>query len=73
MLEHGWRTVVAMDQQIAELEHLFAGRGWRFGSVWQSAGSGPDARSLTASKGGVLLAGHTVAGLAEKIRREESS
>lgn len=62
-----------MDQQIAELEHLFAGRGWRFGSVWQSAASGPDAKNLTAARDGVLLAAPDVPTLAEKIRREESS
>ena len=61
-----------MEDQIAELEHLFPGSGWLFGTVWQSANSGPDARSLTARKDGVLLADPTVPGLAEKIRNEEA-
>ena len=46
--------------------------GWRFGMVWQTANSGPDARSLTASRGGVLLSAPDAAALAEKIRREEA-
>ena len=46
---------------------------WRIGSVWQTAASRPDARNLTASRDGVLLAAPTVAGLREKIRHEEAS
>lgn len=59
------------DEQIAELEHLFPGAGWVFGTVWQSANSRPDAKNLTARKGGVLLAAPDVPSLAEKIRHEE--
>jgi hypothetical protein len=48
--------------------------GWRFGSVWQSAGSGPDRRNLTATRNsdGLLLAAPNEALLREKIRHEES-
>jgi hypothetical protein len=46
---------------------------WEFKTVWQSAGSGPDARNLLACQDGVLLADATAAGLREKIRREEGS
>lgn len=62
-----------MEDQIAQLEHLFPDAGWVFGTIWQSANSGPDARSLTARRksDGVLLADPTVPGLAEKIRHEE--
>ena len=59
------------DGQIAELEHLFPDSGWVFGKVWQSANSRPDALSLTARRGGVLLAAPDVPSLAEKIRHEE--
>jgi hypothetical protein len=63
---------VPMDGQIAELEHLFKDEGWVFGTMWLSANSGPDGRSLTARRGGVLLAALTVGELAEKIRHEEA-
>jgi hypothetical protein len=60
-----------VEDQIAQLEHLFPDSGWVFGTMWQSANSRPDARSLTARRGDVLLADPTVPGLAEKIRHEE--
>ena len=62
---------ISVDQQIAELEHLFPGSGWVFGKVWQSVQSGPDKRNLTAQRDGVLLAAPDVPSLAEKIRHEE--
>ena len=62
-----------MSDQIAELEHLFKGHGWLFGKVWQSANSRPDVVSLTARRGGVLLAAPDVPSLAEKIRHEEDA
>jgi len=46
--------------------------GWRIGTIWQSAGSGPDARNLTASRDGVLLAAADAESLAAKIRHEEA-
>jgi len=46
---------------------------WKFGSVWVSAGSGPDARRLRASRDGVLLSAWTAAELARDIRREEQA
>ena len=45
--------------------------GWRFGTVWASAASGPDARRLYASKDGRLITAWTAAELAADIRREE--
>jgi hypothetical protein len=45
---------------------------WRFGSVWCSAASKPDARRLTASKDGVLLTAWDAAGLREQIAYEET-
>lgn len=45
--------------------------GWRFGSVWASAGSGPDARRIYATKDGRLITAWTAAQLAAAIRCEE--
>ena len=61
-----------MDKQVAELERLFEGSGWVFGTRWQSANSGPDAKNLTARRGNVLLTAMTVPALAQKIRHEEA-
>lgn len=44
---------------------------WRFGSVWASAASGPDARRLYAARDGRLITAWTAAELAADIRREE--
>jgi hypothetical protein len=46
--------------------------GWRIGSVWASAASGPDARRLYAVKDGVLITAWTAGELAAVIRREEA-
>jgi hypothetical protein len=46
---------------------------WNFGSAWTSAGSGPDARRLWASRDGVLLSAWTAAELAREIRRVEQA
>jgi hypothetical protein len=47
--------------------------GWRFGTVWASAATGPDARRLTATRGGVLITAWNAAALAADIRREEQA
>jgi hypothetical protein len=44
---------------------------WRFGSVWASAASGPDARRIYATRDGRLITAWTAAQLATAIRREE--
>lgn len=44
---------------------------WRFGTVWATAASGPDARRLWASKGAVLLTNWDAAGLRMSISAEE--
>jgi hypothetical protein len=46
---------------------------WRFGTIWASAASGPDARRLSATKDGILLTAWTAAELARDIRWEEES
>ena len=45
--------------------------GWRFGTVWATAATGPDARRLWASKANVLLTNWDVAGLRISISTEE--
>jgi hypothetical protein len=45
--------------------------GWRFGSVWASAASGPDKRRLTASRDGILVTAWTAPELREKLGYEE--
>lgn len=47
--------------------------GWRIGTVWASAASGPDPRRLTATRGGVLITAWNAAALAADIRREEQT
>jgi len=45
--------------------------GWRFGTVWATAASRPDARRLWATRDGVTVTAWNAAALAEDIRREE--
>lgn len=44
---------------------------WRFGTVWASAATGPDARRLYATKDGVTVTAWNRFELAADIRREE--
>jgi len=46
---------------------------WKFGSVWATAASGPDARRLWASRDGILLSAWTAAELARDISREDQA
>jgi hypothetical protein len=45
--------------------------GWLIGSVWASAGSGPDSRRLTASRGAVQVHAWTAEQLSACIAYEE--
>jgi hypothetical protein len=54
---------------LAQLREEFP--AWRFGTVWASAASGPDARRLWACKGTVLLTNWDAAGLRMAINAEE--
>jgi hypothetical protein len=47
--------------------------GWRFGTVWASACSGPDKRRLYATREGVTLTAWNRFELAADIRREEQT
>ena len=59
-----------LDGDLADLRTEFAGSGFTFGSVWASAGSGPDARRLYASRVGVLITTWTAAELRMRVRDE---
>lgn len=58
----------SMAADVAQLREQFP--GWRFGTVWASAATGPDRRRLWASKDGILLSAWNAAALASDIRRE---
>jgi hypothetical protein len=45
--------------------------GWRFGTVWATAATGPDVRRLWACNGSVRVHAWTAAELSERIRQEE--
>ncbi len=63
----------ALDGDLAELREQFADSGWRFSTMWASAGAGANARRLTATREGVLLTAWNAAELRMKIRAEQSS
>lgn len=47
---------------------------WRFGTVWRTAATGPDCRSLWATRNGVQITAHTEDALRaqlESVEREE--
>ena len=47
--------------------------GWLIGTVWVSAGSGPDARRLYATRDGIQVHAWTAAELSERIEDEENT
>lgn len=56
----------------ADLARLAAKHpGWRFGTVWATAGTGPDRRRVWAFKDGIMLSAWDAASLSADIRREE--
>jgi hypothetical protein len=55
---------------LADLRKEFEGSGFTFGSVWASAGAGPDARRLFASHGTLLITSWNAAELRIRIREE---
>jgi alkanesulfonate monooxygenase SsuD/methylene tetrahydromethanopterin reductase-like flavin-dependent oxidoreductase (luciferase family) len=60
-----------MRDDLQQLREQFP--GWQFGSVWASAGSGPDARRLYAQRNGVLITAWEAPELAANIRHEEQA
>ena len=63
-------TEDAIRDDLAGLRKEFEGAGFTFGSVWASAGSGPEARRLYASQGTLLIASWNAAELRICIREE---
>jgi hypothetical protein len=47
--------------------------GWQIEARWSTAGTGPDARCLLASRGGVTLTAWSPGALAAAIGRQEGS
>jgi hypothetical protein len=62
-----------LSDDLAALRHEFADSGFTFGSVWASAGSGPDARRLYAKRAGMLFTAWTAAELRRRLRQEPAS
>ena len=63
-------TDEAVSGDLADLREEFEGSGFTFGSVWASAGAGPDARRLFASRGTLLITSWNAAELRMRIREE---
>ena len=60
----------AISSDLADLRREFEGSGFTFGTVWASAGAGPDARRLFASHGTMLITAWNAAELRLRIREE---
>ena len=63
-------TDEAISSDLADLRKEFEGSGFTFGSVWASAGSGPDARRLFASHGALLITSWSAVERRVRIREE---
>jgi hypothetical protein len=63
-------TDETMSGDLADLREEFEGTGYTFGSVWASAGAGPDARRLYASRGTELITAWNAAELRMRSRGE---
>lgn len=63
-------TTAPPPSDVQRLQGQFGDQGWRFGTVWVSAASGPDSRRLFAARDTTLLTAWTEAELAIKIRQE---
>jgi hypothetical protein len=57
--------------EIQRLQEQFGDQGWRFGTVWASAASGPDKRRLYAARDTTLITAWTEEELAILIRYED--
>lgn len=60
----------ALRDDLADLRKEFEGSGFTFGSVWASAGAGPDARRLFASRGTLLITSWNATQLRMRVREE---
>lgn len=63
-------TDEAIRSDLAGLREEFEGSGFTFGTVWASAGAGPDPRRLFASHGTLLITARNAAELRMRIREE---
>jgi len=63
-------TADAIGSDLADLRKEFEGSGFTFGTVWASAGAGPDARRLFAGHGTMLITAWNAAELRLRIREE---
>ena len=64
------RAQAGLPGDIQRLQEQFGDQGWRFGTVWASAASGPDKRRLYAARDTTLLTAWTEAELAVLVRHE---
>jgi len=63
-------TQADLPGDIQRLQEQFGAQGWRFGTVWATAASGPDKRRLFASRDTTLITAWTAAELAILVRHE---
>ncbi len=64
------RAPTAPPSDVQRLQKGFGDQGWRFGTVWASAASGPDKRRLYAARDTTLLTAWTEQELVIKIQHE---
>lgn len=76
MAQSGWWPVAVTDPHppMHDIGQLQQGHpGWFIGSVWASAGSGPEARRLVATRGGIQVHAWNAAELSRLIDHEEAA
>jgi hypothetical protein len=66
--DHSRATGPAHADDLTQLREQFP--GWRFGTVWATAATGPDRRRVWARKGDILLSAWNAASLREAINAE---
>jgi hypothetical protein len=64
------RAQTSPPDDIQRLQDQFGAQGWRFGTVWASAASGPDKRRLYAARDTTLITAWTAEELVILIRLE---
>lgn len=69
MVNHDTIARVAEPDDVSQLRQRFP--DWQFGTLWTAACSGPDHRSIIATKGPIILSAWDAGTLACEIEREE--
>jgi hypothetical protein len=64
------RVQAGPPDDIQRLQEQFGDQGWRFGTVWASAASGPDKRRLYAARDTTLITAWTAEELVILIQHE---